>query len=578
MVEWSPDRVLFPHAEACGGGGTSSSGDPEDLDPGRRSFPQGSSGDHGDIVTMHGYILHIIHPWHCSHALSRTGGTIHAMDSRSVMGVPDILPALHAFTAAAVEFHRGMVVHIFWLYPTQVAVFLVAAAVYFAVPRSKVQNAILLLLAADVSWHISHLFLLVLFAGGALEWVFASGIHNSRDNRVRAGFLAASIATNLAILAFMLSSPLQTELILGLRNLGAPSSMVRLLSDLFASGINVFILLSKMSLSLDAFQGRLERAPGFWQSLVFTTLFSRCGGFPIDRARETLPQLDVVRQWDWDRARDSFWLSFRGVLELTMYHEIAPSANLLLGEGSSGLAVVAGIWLFTMGALLLFAGVVDVARSTAWILGIWIPPNFDAPFLSTNIGEFWRRWNMTVSSWLNEEVFAKINFQFRHWGVFGVAIACAVTFVGCGLAHSISWSSVAWAGVQGGSMFAYLLSRKRIRKWMKSHGDPGWTAPVAWFVTMNIVGFSFVIDFDCCHAGGSMIFEPITSGRIWPVIASRIDWSEVLPTCLVAFALHAIPHYRGGDFWMSALRPRSRFVLGLGWVAMLLLLNRWSSR
>jgi hypothetical protein len=122
-------------------------------------------------------------------------------------------------------------------------------------------------------------------------------------------------------------------------------------------------------------------------------------------------------------------------------------------------------------------------------------------------------------------------------------------------------------------MFVYLISRKRIRKWTKSHGDPRWAAPVAWFVTMNIVALSFVIDLDCCRNEGSMIFGPIFSDRIWPQVVSQVDWSVVLPTCVLAMILHAIPHFRGGDYWMIALRPRYRILLGLCWMGIILLAN-----
>jgi D-alanyl-lipoteichoic acid acyltransferase DltB (MBOAT superfamily) len=471
------------------------------------------------------------------------------------------------------QFDRVMAGHVFWLYPAQAALLLAAAVAYYAAPRLRVQNAILLLLAVDVTLYISPMLVLVLFAGGALEWVFATRIHRSADPRVRWTCLAASIATNLLILAFMLSASLQTVLLDGVRLAGLPEMAGRQVTRFFAAGFNVFILFSKISLTLDVFLGRIEKEPRFWRSMVFLTLFSRVGGFPIDRAKDTLPQLDAVRAWDPRRLPDSFWLLFRGILQLALYHEVARTSLRLLGEDSSGLGVVVGAWIFTIGAWLLFSGVVDAARAAAWIFGIWVPPNFDAPYFSTNIGEFWRRWNMTVSAWFNEYVFGKITFALRNWGYWSISIACAATFLGCGLAHGLTWGNVAWGSLQGGSMFIYVVSRKRIRKWSKALGNPRWIAATAWFLTANIVVFSFIIDSDDCHCATGWMLKSVFVGPIWPAMAAGVAWGRILTACVVAMVLQIVPRYRGGDFWMTSLRPRHRLVLGIAWVAIILLAN-----
>jgi|GEM_PF-2419042 D-alanyl-lipoteichoic acid acyltransferase DltB (MBOAT superfamily) len=483
---------------------------------------------------------------------------------------------MHGIATWVGQFDHVMAVHVFWLYPFQALVFLAALVAYYRVPRVGFQNAILLILAADVTWYISPMFFLLSFAGGALEWSIAVRIHRSRERRVRWALLATSIATNLVILGIMLSGFLQDGFLAGIRLLGAPQFADRQVVNFFAVGFNVFVLFSKISLTLDVFQEQVGKEPGFWRSMVFLTLFSRSGGFPIDRAKDTLPQFDTRREWSWRRAGESFWLLFRGLLQLALYHEISQPAHNLLGENSSGLGVVAGAWVFMIGAWLLFSGVVDAARASAWMFGIWVPPNFDAPYLSVNIGEFWRRWNMTVSTWFNEYAFGKITFALRNWGYWSISIACAVTFIGCGLAHGLTWGNVAWGTLQGGSMFLYVVSRKRVRKWAKAMGNPRWIAVGAWFLTINIVVVSFMIDSDDCHCATTGMLKSIFLGPIWPAIAAGVDWTRILVTCALAMVLQAIPHFKGGDQWMSALRPRYRWAVGIVWMTIILLSN-WSN-
>jgi D-alanyl-lipoteichoic acid acyltransferase DltB (MBOAT superfamily) len=483
---------------------------------------------------------------------------------------------MHGIASWFVQFDHVMAVHVFWLYPFQALVFLFALFAYYRIPRLDVQNAILLVLAADVTWYISPLFFLLSFGGGALEWAIAVRIHRSADKRVRWTWLAVSIATNLVILGIMLSGFLQDRFIDGIRLLGAPQLADRQFVRFFAVGFNVFVLFSKISLSLDVFQGQVEKEPGFWRSMVFVTLFSRAGGFPIDRAKDTLPQFDALREWSWKRAGESFWLLFRGLLQLALFHEISRPALDLLGGRSSGLGVVAGAWVFTIGAWLLFSGVVDAARASAWMFGIRVPPNFDAPYLSANIGEFWRRWNMTVSAWFNEYVFGKITFAMRYYGYWAIGVACAVTFIGCGLAHGLTWGNVAWGSLQGGSMFIYVVSRKRIRKWSKALGNPRWIAATAWFLTANIVVFSFIIDSDDCHCATGWMLKSVFVGPIWPAMAA----GSRLGTDPDGLRRRHGPADRSpvsgrGLQWMTSLRPRHRLVLGIAWVAIILLSN-WS--
>jgi D-alanyl-lipoteichoic acid acyltransferase DltB (MBOAT superfamily) len=215
------------------------------------------------------------------------------------------------------------------------------------------------------------------------------------------------------------------------------------------------------------------------------------------------------------------------------------------------------------------SGVVDILRGLAKLMGIGLPEIFDAPFLSTNISEFWRRWNMPIMKWLYEESFSRISFALRKWGIVGIAIACMLTFVGSGIAHGLNLSMLLWGVSQVVPFLIHLETRNKLRKWSKNHGNPRWIAFSGWFVTIHVIILSWAFIGTGSVRESISMLKALLHGPIWPAWGGEIHWLQILTACGFGLALQFIPHFKGGDTWMRAYNSKIRLASGLALVCIL---------
>ena len=471
------------------------------------------------------------------------------------------------------DFSGAMGGQMFWLGPVPLLVLASAILLHFVVRRRVWQNSILLLLGGYVMWHESPMSFFLLFTSAAIEFLLATWILRSRSPRIRSALLWSSVAMNASIALLVLSRTLQSHFVAELHHAGILGVAGRELVVEFPKAYFVYVLVSKITLTLDAYKGRMKEPPRFLDAMAFSTLFTRFRGMPNDRARDTIPMLSHARRWNWVQAEDSLWLVASGLLKLGLLLELVGPTDRLLGRESSGLAVLVGAWIYAIRMYLDMSSLIDLFRGFALLVGIGLPENFDAPFLSRNISEFWRRWNITVMNFLNEEVFSRLSFALRGWGMWGVAFALLVTFMGSGLAHVLSWTMVIWSSIQAGSIVTYLNCRNRIRKWAKVRGNPGWMPVASWFLTMNVVALSMaMLSYNSVRATISVLIAMI-HGPFWPAWCSSIGWGGVLAACAFTVLLQLVPHFRGGDTWMRKLRPWNRLAVGIGFVLLIILFN-----
>ena len=129
----------------------------------------------------------------------------------------------------------------------------------------------------------------------------------------------------------------------------------------------------------------------------------------------------------------------------------------------SGSTILIGSILFTISLYADFSGYSDMARGLSRLLGINIIKNFNNPFLSKSITELWRRWHISLSSWLNEYLFNPMISSMRNWGKGAIVFSLIATFVICGFWHGADWKYVIFGLMQGIAIAAEYLTRKRRR-------------------------------------------------------------------------------------------------------------------
>jgi len=196
---------------------------------------------------------------------------------------------------------------------------------------------------------------------------------------------------------------------------------------------------------------------------TYLLFFPKLLSGPIERAHNFLPQLRLEHKFDYDLVvgglKRILWGLFLKVAvadRLGLY----TSAILDNSEHHSGTTLLVASLFYTVQMFSDFSGYTDMAIGSAQVLGFRLTENFNSPFKATTVAEFWRRWHITLSSWVNDYIFTPLVFKNRSWGKGAVVYAGMVTFLILGFWHGASWSYIIFGFLQGLILAIEFLSRK----------------------------------------------------------------------------------------------------------------------
>ena len=185
-----------------------------------------------------------------------------------------------------------------------------------------------------------------------------------------------------------------------------------------------------------------------------------------------------------------------------------------------------------------FSGYSDIAIGTAHMLGFKLPENFNMPYLSENISEFWRRWHISLSTWLRDYVF--ISLGGSRGTELKTAVTLMTTFVLCGLWHGAKWMCVAWGAAHGAMMIAHRLFRLfcKTRPGWKAALETGWGTALRAAATYGAVSLGWVIfrAQNFSEAGG--VFRALFIPQRGVMVRDPVGpWSLVFAFVVVAASL-----------------------------------------
>lgn len=222
-----------------------------------------------------------------------------------------------------------------------------------------------------------------------------------------------------------------------------------------------FYTFEMLSYIIDVYHGVVPPAKSLLDYAVFTTFFPCVVSGPILRAKQFLPQLESGIQILPGNLVEGAQLFLRGLL---MKMVIADNVAIMVDQVYKSASVLssATVWLgvlaYSIQIFCNFSGYTDMARGVGKMLGFELPQNFNLPYASQSITEFWRRWHITLSNWLRDYIFYPIQRVLLQrsqrppeWVLQSVPLM--VTMVLCGLWHGPSWLFIVWGGLHG----AYLV-------------------------------------------------------------------------------------------------------------------------
>jgi alginate O-acetyltransferase complex protein AlgI len=254
------------------------------------------------------------------------------------------------------------------------------------------------------------------------------------------------------------------------------------------------------------YQRKLEPSRSLLEYALFISFFPHLIAGPIQRPGHLLPQVQTVRRFDPKKAFDGCMLILSGLFrKCVIADSCAQLANAAFDGrmGRSGWVTLLGAYAFAFQIYGDFSGYSDIARGSAQLLGFHFMINFRQPYLATSLQDFWRRWHISLSTWLRDYLYVPLGGN--RLTAPRTYINLLLTMLIGGLWHGASWNFVVWGGLHGG-----VLAAER-----KLNPQAPRSMPMRWlarFAIFHMVCFAWIF------------FREPTLRASFSMIAAMADW------------------------------------------------------
>jgi alginate O-acetyltransferase complex protein AlgI len=293
-------------------------------------------------------------------------------------------------------------------------------------------------------------FTLLLLASTLIDYYVGLGIHRVASKRSKAWLLSISLISNLGMLAYFKYTGFFAETWNGLSeaiHLGRSISVPEILLPV---GIS-FYTFQTLTYSIDLFRGEVKPARSLMHFAAYVSMFPQLIAGPIVRYSDVETQMqDLGKNPNWPEVSQGIWFFVVGMAQkILIADSVAKVATPLLASPDS-LQLLSGwaaLLSYTMQLYFDFAGYSNMAIGLGLMMGFKFPQNFDSPYQATSIQNFWRRWHMTLSSFLRDYLYIPLGGN-RHGKLLSYRNLLIVMLLG-GFWHGAGWTFILWGLMHG---------------------------------------------------------------------------------------------------------------------------------
>jgi D-alanyl-lipoteichoic acid acyltransferase DltB (MBOAT superfamily) len=217
-----------------------------------------------------------------------------------------------------------------------------------------------------------------------------------------------------------------------------------------------------MTYTIDIYRGEISPIKNFSDFALFVVFFPVLLSGPIERAKRLLPQISALRKIDLEQFYEGSYLIFWGLVQkVVLADNFAKIVDPIFRSQPpyNGLQVLVALYAFSMQIFCDFSGYSDMARGIGKCMGFDIMINFNLPYFAANPREFWRRWHISLSSWLRDYLY--IGLGGSRKGVFLTYVNIAIVMLLCGLWHGAAWTFIMWGAYHGILLIVHRLATVR---------------------------------------------------------------------------------------------------------------------
>lgn len=397
--------------------------------------------------------------------------------------------------------------------------FPIVFAVYWLLGRHLRWQNLCLLVASYVfyGWWDWRFLILILITSLSS---FASGLWLERTQH-RKAVVASNIILNLGILGAFKYYDFFVENLQHLFLQVGYSLDVPTLRLILPVGIS-FYTFQSLSYTIDVYRGKLHATKDVVAFFAYIAFFPQLVAGPIERATHLLPQMLGARTFRYDEAVDGLRRMLWGFFKkMVVADNCAVAVNLIWENyaAADALTLIAGMLLFTFQIYGDFSGYSDIAIGASKLFGIKLMENFRLPYFSRSIGEFWRRWHISLMTWFRDYLYIPLGGSRK--GSARTMLNVFIVFLLSGLWHGANWTYVAWGGYN-----ACLLT---IGRWLGANQKSHQSDTPTWRNIPRIIFTFFLV------AIGWIVFRSAS-------LAEAYDYLTRLFTTLPSFSLSGLQH------------------------------------
>lgn len=407
---------------------------------------------------------------------------------------------------------------------------------------------------------------ILLWISTAVDWWVGNQLYKTEQQSKKRALLLLSLCVNLGFLAFfkyggfLLENFVQLSGLLGFAFEAAKPDII------LPMGIS-FYTFQTMSYTIDMYYKRIQPAKSLLDFSLYVTFFPQLVAGPIVRSQDLIPQFYEPKRVSWNQF---YWGSF--LLTLGLFQKVVLADVLMSGPsdaifGRAGLLHPLDSWIGTLafsGQIFFdFAGYSTCAIGIALMLGFVLPDNFRYPYASIGFSDFWRRWHITLSSWLRDYLY--IPLGGNRDGAIRTYINLMITMLLGGLWHGAAWTFVFWGFLHG----LYLGIERLLRQQITIQWNT-WKSILAALATYMCVNITWVFfRADSFGKATEMLQAMFFLKNDGEVVLQELYIIAVLLVTVILFTTHWLMR----DTSVKAVAEKtSSWWVGIGWAVMIILL------
>lgn len=408
---------------------------------------------------------------------------------------------------------------------TFMAFFAIVLGIY-SIPFNWTAKKVFLLVASYIfysAWNPP--FVILLWVSTIVDWVAAQQLVKAQSQWNRRAWMLVSVAVNIGMLAYFKYGQFAVDSFAALAGEFGFHYVPPRYDIVLPVGIS-FYTFATLSYTLDVYLRRAAPARNFLDYALFVTFFPHLVAGPIMRPTELVPQFASPRRANANQLGFGLALMILGIFQKVVLADgfLGPAVEKVYDAGKPPLALDAWVGTLAFSGQIFcdFAGYSTTAIGVALCLGFAMPDNFRFPYAAIGFSDFWRRWHITLSSWLRDYVYIPLGGN-RH-GEARTYMALMGTMLLGGLWHGANWTFVAWGGLHG----LYLAAERALRKYVA--WKPG---PLALFalalLTFALVNIAWVF------------FRAKTFGAAWAILTGMFGLNPAGAPLLAFVYLVTVP-------------------------------------